>query len=74
MNSVLGAYFQRLLRRQARMNDSVPMVLARIIIESRLQGMRRLVECRIANGMHFNLKPQAIRLFAEIGHEFVAVV
>ena len=56
------------------MNDAVAVIFAGEIVERRLQRASSLVKRSIADSMHLNLQPCAIRLLAKIRHNFIAVI
>ena len=56
------------------MNDAVAVIFAGEVVECRFQRTSGLVKRSIANSMHLNLQPSAIRFLAKISHNFVAVI
>ena len=71
---VLPADLHALGGRQAGVDDGVAVVGARVIVQRGFQRARRLVECRVADGVHLDLQPGAVRLLAERRNLLVAIV
>ena len=71
---ILFTYIKPLFRGQTGVNYGVTVVFPGEIVQGGLERRRRLTECIVAYGVHFDLQSGAVGAFAELRHLLVRVV
>ena len=73
-NMILFAYIKPLFRGQTGVNYGVTVIFPGEIVQGGLERRRRLTECVVAYGVHFDLQSGAVGALAELRHLLVRVV
>ena len=74
LNVIFFADFHSFFRRYAGMDDAVPVVLPRHVVQCRLDCFCRLIKGLVPDRMHLDLKSKPVCFYAELGHLLIGII